>query len=79
MLRALANRDSAKIVLDGWLVHYNFFRPHSGLKGKTPAEAARAKGVPFASWADVVAGDVKREKNPDAEYRVRLIRPGRLG
>jgi hypothetical protein len=42
-----------RIVTDGWLVHYNFFRPHSALGGKTPAEAADAE-APFKSWADVV-------------------------
>ena len=26
--------------LDGWLVHYNYFKPHESLKGRTPAEAA---------------------------------------
>lgn len=53
VMRALANRESAKLVMDGWLVHYNFFRPHGGLRGRTPAEAAKVKG-PFGSWADVV-------------------------
>jgi transposase-like protein len=75
VLRSLANSASAKIVLDGWIVHYNFFRPHQGLKGKTPAEAATARGVPFSSWADVVVGGRNRETNPRAEYTVRLVRP----
>lgn len=26
--------------MDGWVIHYNFFRPHMSLQGKTPAEAA---------------------------------------
>ena len=53
IMRGLANRETAKLVLDGWGVHYNYFRPHQGLAGKTPAEA---KGVdaPFRSWLDVV-------------------------
>lgn len=53
VMRALANRESAKLMMEGWLVHYNFFRPHSGLRGKTPAEAAGARPV-FRNWADVV-------------------------
>ena len=57
-LRSLANRESAKIFLGGWLVHYNFFRPHQGLKGRTPAEAAgvREESMPYRSWGDVVRG-----------------------
>lgn len=57
VMRSFLRRGTAKIVTDGWLVHYNFFRPHSTL-GKTPAEAAGAD-VPFKSWADVVKGDEK--------------------
>ena len=53
VMRALANRRSAKLVMDGWLCHYNFFRPHSALGNKTPGRAAGAK-VPFNSWQDVV-------------------------
>lgn len=53
VMRALADKKSAKTVLDGFLVHYNFFRPHSALGGKTPAEAAGAQS-PYRSWKDVV-------------------------
>jgi len=53
VMRALWNKRTARLALDGWLVHYNFFRPHSGLGGKTPAEAAGAE-VPYRSWKDVV-------------------------
>lgn len=42
--------------IDGWLAHYNLFRPHEGLGGKTPAEAAGIE-APFKSWKDVVEGD----------------------
>ena len=43
MLRARRGLDSntaTKAMLDGWFVYYNFLRPHSALKGKTPAEVA---------------------------------------
>ena len=53
VIRALADKKSARTILDGWLVHYNFFRPHSALGGKTPAEAAGAQ-TPYRSWKDVV-------------------------
>lgn len=53
VLRSFMRKGTAKIFNDGWLVHYNFFRPHSSLGGKTPAEAAGAK-APFKSWKDVV-------------------------
>ncbi|MDP3062894.1 MAG: DDE-type integrase/transposase/recombinase [Chloroflexota bacterium] len=53
VMRALGNKRSAGVIMDGWLVHYNFFRPHSGLGSKTPAEVAGAR-TPFRSWKDVI-------------------------
>ena len=53
VMRALADKKTAKVILEGWLAHYNFFRPHSGLGGKTPAEFAGAVS-PYKNWRDVV-------------------------
>jgi len=53
VLRSLATRESARLFMAGWATHYNFFRPHSGLQGRTPAEAAGAR-TRVKSWADVV-------------------------
>jgi hypothetical protein len=52
-MRALKNIESAIEFTDGWLVHYNFFRPHSAIGDKTPAEAAGLQS-PYKNWADVV-------------------------
>ncbi len=53
IMRSLMRRKTAKVVMDGWLAHYNFFKPHSALGGKTPAEAAGVH-IPFKNWVDVV-------------------------
>lgn len=53
VMRGMANRETAKLVMGGWLVHYNYLRPHMGLFKKTPAQAAKIK-APFRNWADVV-------------------------
>jgi len=53
VMRALKNRTTLGRFTDGWLVHYNYFRPHISLKDKTPAEAAGIK-FPFRNWKDVV-------------------------
>ena len=53
VMRSFMTKGTARTVTDGWLVHYNFFRPHSAHDGKTPAEAAGAN-APFKSWKDVV-------------------------
>ena len=49
-------KGTAKIVMDGWLAHYNFFRPHGALGGKTPAQVAGAES-PYKSWKDVINKD----------------------
>lgn len=53
IMRALANKSSARLIISGWRIHYNFFRPHMGLGGKTPAQVAGAMAS-FKSWADIV-------------------------
>jgi len=53
IMRGLKKRDTARLIMDGWLVHYNFFRPHEALRDKTPAEVAGIK-TPFTNWTEVV-------------------------
>ncbi len=53
IMRGLKKVATAKLIMDGWLVHYNFFRPHEGIRGRTPAWAAGVR-FPYANWADVV-------------------------
>jgi transposase InsO family protein len=38
VMRALKNDDTA--ILDGQRIYYNHIRPHQGLGGKTPGQAA---------------------------------------
>jgi putative transposase len=53
VMKGLKTRKSARLILDGWLVFYNFLRPHEALRGKTPAEKAGVK-FPFRNWVDIV-------------------------
>jgi putative transposase len=52
VMRGLHTIKSAMQYMTGWLVHYNFFRPHMALKDKTPAQAAGIK-FPFRNWKDI--------------------------
>lgn len=40
VMRGLGNNGSSETMMDGYKIYYNFIRPHMGLNGKTPAEAA---------------------------------------
>jgi transposase-like protein/DNA-directed RNA polymerase subunit RPC12/RpoP len=53
VLRGLKRPETARKFIEGWLIHYNYFRPHISLKGKTPARRA---GIILSvnDWLDVV-------------------------
>lgn len=53
VMRGLKNIESAIEFTDGWLVHYNFFRPHESLNDRTPAQEAGID-YPVKNWADVI-------------------------
>ncbi|MDD5190238.1 MAG: DDE-type integrase/transposase/recombinase [Dehalococcoidales bacterium] len=53
VMRALKNKSTLQRFTDGWLVYYNFFRPHMATDNKPPAMVA---GLQYENhnWADVV-------------------------
>lgn len=53
VMRGMHNKETAKLIMGGWLVFYNFFRPHESLNNKTPGEVAKAT-FPFKNWQDVI-------------------------
>ena len=53
VLRGLKSLESGQLLLKGFVVDYNFFRPHTSLNGRTPAVTAGYKG-PITSWRDLV-------------------------
>lgn len=53
ILRGLKRLKMVELFLDGWLVHYNFFRTHEALKYSTPASIARID-FPYKNWLDIV-------------------------
>jgi len=53
VMRGFKKPESARLILDGWLIFYNFFRPHESLDDKTPAQVAGIK-FPYENWLDIV-------------------------
>ena len=55
VMRRMKNRKTARLVMDGWRVHYNFFAAQAELIGKTPGDAA---GAAFTQqgWEATVMG-----------------------
>ena len=52
-MRGLHTLKSARLFMDGWLVHYNFFRPHMSLRDMTPAMKAGIR-IPFRNWKELI-------------------------
>ena len=53
VMRGLKTKETAQIILDGFVVHYNFFRHHMTLGNSTPAEVAGIK-IPFSTWEGLI-------------------------
>ena len=53
VMRDLKSLESARIVLDGFCTHYNFFMEHSYLDYRTPAEAGGI-GNGMENWEDLI-------------------------
>ena len=53
VMRGLKNFETALDFTAGWLVHYNYLRPHESLQDKTPAEKAGIS-YPYQNWADII-------------------------
>jgi transposase-like protein len=53
VIKGFKNMETAKLLTDAWLVHYNFFKEHEYLGDVPPAQ--KMGKVPFKDWADVLA------------------------
>jgi transposase-like protein len=53
VMRGLKTMKTAETISKGFIVHYNFLRPHMALDNQTPAFAAGLK-MPFKTWIELV-------------------------
>ena len=86
VMKGLKTIDSANQFIAGFLVDYNYFRPHESL-GKTPAQEAGIK-FPYANWAEIIRQPVSKEteiathetskiKLPKTKYKLSPTHVGR--
>lgn len=74
VIRSFRDFETLKDFTDGWLVYYNYFKPHESLKGKTPAERAHVR-YDVRNWADLARLPVSKEtelathKTPEPRVR----------
>ncbi len=54
IMRGFGSEKGAENVLDGFVIQYNFMRPHTTLRGKTPAQAAGMDLPIEHGWGDFI-------------------------
>jgi hypothetical protein len=54
VIRGFKNMDTARLLTQAWLVHYNFFKEHESL-GNIPPAQRMGLITPFKNWAEVVS------------------------
>ena len=52
-MRGLKNMESARLLAEAWLVHYNFFKEHGTLGDVSPA--VKMGATPIKDWNEVVS------------------------
>ena len=58
-MKGLKDEPTARTIIDGFRIYYNFIRPHIALDGKTPAQAARTEAL--CTWKGLIEEATKRE------------------
>jgi transposase-like protein len=61
VFRSFRDIDTLIQFTDGWLVYYNYFRPHESLEGKTPAEAGKIQ-YDVKDWAGFMRLPIPKQR-----------------
>jgi transposase-like protein len=60
-MRGLKSKEKSQTLLDGFVTHYNFVRPHQSLRNRTPAEIA---GLGETNWESLIVKSYKHQNSP---------------
>ncbi len=53
VIRNFNNLKAARLLTDGWLIQYNYFKEHESLGNVSPAKRMKVE-LPFKDWNDIV-------------------------
>jgi putative transposase len=53
VIRHFKDLETARLLTEGWLIHYNFFKDHESLDNVSPVKHMRVE-MPFNDWNDIV-------------------------
>lgn len=79
VFRAFRDVETLIQFTDGWLVYYNYFKPHESLNGKTPAQEAGIK-YDVKNWKDLASIPVPKQHahihiDPDILSKNKIVKP----
>ncbi len=76
VMKAFRDIETLITFAGGFLVYYNFLKPHEALKGKTPAEKAKVRYT-AKTWVDLVSAPVAKQAEVAKHIspRMKLIQP----
>jgi transposase-like protein len=73
-MRGMDKSETHQLILEGFILYYNYLRPHESLKGKTPAEAAKID-FPYKSFLDIIKSQIpKPPPKPDRKLTLEEMR-----
>lgn len=55
--------ETYQLILEGFILYYNYLRPHESLKGRTPAQVAKID-FPYRSWLDIIRSEIPKPELP---------------
>ena len=58
-MRGMDKSETHQLLLEGFILNYNYLRPHESLKDKTPAEVAKID-FPYESWLDIIKSQIPK-------------------
>jgi putative transposase len=77
VMRGLKSPETADFLIKGWLVFYNYIRPHESLDDRTPAEVAKVT-LPFKNWLEVAKSEEPKLEIPKGVYTPYRVRKPRV-
>jgi transposase-like protein len=71
VMKAFRNIDTSIQFTNGFLVYYNYLKPHHSLKGKTPAEVAKVD-YKIKNWMDICHLPVSKQAKNQNKKQIKL-------
>jgi hypothetical protein len=72
-MRGMDKSETYQLILEGFILNYNYLRPHESLNGKTPAEVAKID-FPYRSWLDIIQSQIPQPPlKPDTALSFKQI------